>query len=190
MTEPAVLSCPSCKHQFGDLDWHDGHSGSCRHCGKDFEAIVFPALARPRSVVKPKAVVVAEDSTCFFHAENQAEAVCDGCGRFLCAVCAVPFGDGRFCPLCISGQKKPAATVVPQRVLFDSAALSLALVPILIWPLTLLGAPASLGMVVYGWKKPGSLIHGRHRWKLVLAAVIALAEIGGWIFLAVRLWWK
>ena len=60
----------------------------------------------------------------------------------------------------------------------------------MIWPLTIIAAPAALGMVIYGWKKPCSLIHGRRRWKQILAAVAALAEIAAWIFVFVLLWLK
>ena len=188
MTRWVALSCPNCKRTFGELDWHDERSGSCRGCGSDFEALIFPAQFRQRSVAKPQAVVVSEDSTCFFHAENQAERVCDGCGRFLCAVCAIPFDGGHFCPACIAGQKKHASTVISNRILFDGAAFSLAIVPLLVWPFTLLTAPAALGMVVYGWRKPCSLIRGRRRWKQIVAALIALTEIGVWIFVFVQLW--
>jgi len=190
MTGSTALSCPKCKHTFGDLDWHDGQSGSCRSCGTDFEALIFPALTRQRTVAKPQAVAVAEDSTCFFHAENQAEKVCDGCGRFLCVVCAVPLSGGHFCPACIAGQKKQAPTVIPQRMLFDGAALALALVPIVIWPLTLVTAPAALVMVIYGWKKPGSVVNGRRRWKQVVAALLALVEMAAWAVVLVRIAFK
>ncbi len=185
----AALSCPNCGKTFGELDWHDGHSGSCRSCGTDFEAMIFPEQSRQRRFAKPQAVAVAEDSTCFFHAGNQAETICEGCGRFLCVVCAVPLAKGRFCPSCIAGQKT-AATVIPQRILFDSAALSLTLLPLLVWPLTFLTAPIALGLVVYGWNKPGSYIRGRSRGKQVLAGLLALAEMGAWAFVIVQLWVK
>lgn len=185
----AALICPKCGKKFGELDWHDGHSGSCRSCGTDFTAMIFPAQSRQRRVAKPQAVAVAEDSTCFFHAANQAETVCDGCGRFLCVVCAVPLAAGRFCPTCIAGQKTDAAAI-RERILFDSSALTLALLPLIIWPLTLLTAPTVLGLVVYGWNKPGSFIRGRSRWKQVLAALLAIGQIGGWIFVGVSLWVK
>lgn len=187
MTVRSTLTCPICKRKLGEMNWHDDRSGSCRGCGKDFEALLFPALNRQRGVVKPQAVAVAEDSTCFFHGENQAEKVCDGCGRFVCAVCAVPLGGGHFCPACIAAQTKEAVTAVPSRVLFDSAALSFALVPLLAWPVTVVTAPVAVGLVVYGWKKPCGLIQGPRRWKQITAAALATIEICAWILVLFNL---
>lgn len=179
MTPAPALSCPSCKRGHGALSWHDTAHGSCMYCRSDFELIPFPALTRERAVAKPQAVVVGGDATCFFHAENQADQVCDACGRFVCTVCAIPFTGGLFCPSCLSAQRQKDAGI-PNRLVFSSMALGLAFLPILFWPMTLLTAPAALGLVLYGWRKPGSLVYGRGRFKLVLAALLALAQIVGW----------
>jgi hypothetical protein len=43
--------------------------------------------------------------------------------------------------------------------------------------------------VVVGWNKPQSLV-APGRTKLVLAAVVALAEIAGWVIFFTSLWLK
>ena len=57
-----------------------------------------------------------------------------------------------------------------------------------------LGRPATppivLGLVVYGWNKPSSLVRGRSRTRMVIAALLALLEIAGWITLGVFWWLK
>jgi hypothetical protein len=187
MTPAAVLPCPECKRGAGaSLTWHDYSRGSCLFCQTDLEVAAFPALTRERAVAKPQAVVVSDDATCFFHAQNQADKVCDGCGRFLCAVCAIPFTGGTLCPTCVSAQRTKDIGI-PNRLLLSSIALGLAVLPIVAWPTTVVTAPVALGLVIYGWRKPGSLVHGRGYVKFVLAGLVALAQIGGWIFLLVSM---
>ncbi len=189
MTSGAELACPKCKRTLGPDSWADAQHGACAGCRADFEFIPFPALHATRAQVIAQTAVLSEESVCFFHAENRAEAICESCGRLLCPVCTVPFGGKKLCPSCIAGSKgSEDPTVARDRVLFDSIALTLAVVPLLIWPFTLITAPAALGLVIYGWNKPNSLVRGRGRARLVIAAVIAAIEIGAWIALGVT-WW-
>jgi hypothetical protein len=163
----------------------------CGRCHAEFDFFPFPALTAERVRVAPQAARVAEDSVCFFHGENRAEVVCDDCGRLLCAVCAISFAGRRVCPSCIAAAKtSEAASVVRQRVLYDGLALALALFPILLWPLTVLTAPAALGVVIAGWNKPNSLIRGQGRARLIVAGIIALLEIAAWVTLGLFLWLK
>jgi hypothetical protein len=135
--------------------------------------------------------VLSAESVCFFHAENRAEAICDGCGRLLCPVCAVPFAGQKLCPTCIAtGKATGAPAMIRDRMLWDGTAFALALVPILVWPFTLITAPAALGVVIYGWNKPGSLVRGPSRWRFIVAGILALAQIGGWATLGAMLWLK
>ena len=188
---PAVaLRCPNCKRQLEAHAWHDDSSGECRLCGTSFEFMAFPALTAATTRVAPQAAEVAADSVCFFHAQNRAESICEGCGRLLCAVCAVPFMGQKLCPVCIATatRKESAPEAVRGRALHDSIALGIAVLPLLIFYLTLVTAPLALGWVVYAWNKPGSLVRGRSRWRLVLAALFAGAEIAGWIFMFTSRW--
>lgn len=145
----------------------------------EFEFIPFPALRAKRTVVRAQAVGAGEEAACFFHAENQAATICDGCGRFLCAVCSIDLTGRPLCPSCIAAQKDKTAHTVNDRMLYDGLAMTLALVPLIMWPLTVVTAPVALGVVIYGWRKPGSLVRGK-RWRLVAAGVIAFVEIAAW----------
>ncbi|HXQ81908.1 MAG TPA: B-box zinc finger protein [Opitutaceae bacterium] len=187
MTIGAKLPCPSCGRLLDSSAWIDDESGWCQHCDADFDFMGFPALdAQPARVV-PKAVLVAEHATCFHHPENQAEAVCETCGRFLCAVCAINFAGRLLCPECIRTATRSDINSVGSRVLYDGIALSLAVLPLLVWPVTLVTAPVALGSVFVGWRKPRSLVKGG-RARLVAAGLIAVAEIVGWVFLFAFLW--
>ncbi len=191
MTAGPALACPRCRHTLGPESWIDANRGVCWGCKTGYEFVGFPALRATRQRIAAQPAVLAADSVCFFHAENRAEAICDSCGRFLCAVCAVPFAGRKLCPACIAAAgSAETSSVVRERVLFDSIALALAIVPLLIWPFTLIAAPCALGMAIYGWKKPGSLVSGRSRTRLISAALVAVLEIAGWITLFVYLWLK
>ena len=65
-------------------------------------------------------------------------------------------------------------------------ALMLAVVPVFVWPVTLLTAPVAFYLAVTGWKEPQSLV-APGRWKLVLAGVISLVQLCAWGFLGVSL---
>jgi hypothetical protein len=189
MTPAVALRCPNCKRPFESHSWHDDSSGECRHCGTSFEFIAFPALTAGAAHVTAQPAELAADSVCFFHPQNRAEAVCEGCGRLLCTVCAVPFMGQKLCPVCIQAatRKESAEVAVRGRVLHDSIALALAVLPLLMFFLTIFTAPVALGWAIYAWNKPGSLVHGRRRWRLVVAALFAVAEIAGWTwFFTVR----
>lgn len=181
-----ALPCPKCQRALETLSWHSDAGGNCRYCGVDFEFTRFPALTATRAHVGPKTVLAAEHATCFFHLENQAETVCASCGRFLCTVCAIDFNQRKLCPNCIASASSQAVETVNQRTLYDSLALSLSLVPILIWPITVVTSPLALGFVIYGWRKPRSLVGGG-RGKLVAAAILSILQIAGWISLLVIL---
>lgn len=182
MTSGPALPCPKCRRKLEAHVWRSASAGQCWGCRRDFEFMGFPALTAAVAPAAPQPVMMAEESVCFFHAENRAEVICADCGRLLCGVCAINVGGKKACPSCVSAAgRSPAATAVRQRFTWDGAALSLALVPLVLWPFTFLTAPVALGFSLYGWNKPGSLVHGRRRWRLVLAGVIALVEIAAWV---------
>jgi hypothetical protein len=171
------------------MSWHAENKGSCWHCRTDFEFLGFPQLTAERPRPVPKAVLVADSATCFYHATNQAEAACETCGRFVCAVCTIDFGGRRVCPPCITSIKDEDAQQVTRRTLYDGIALGLAVLPILAWPVTLITAPAALGCVIFGWRKPRSIIAER-RTKLVMAGMLALIQIAAWVFVLGSMWLK
>lgn len=189
MTTGAALSCPKCKRALDSSCWVDDAGGACAHCLRPFEFVPFPALRARRRVIRPQAVAGGGEASCFFHADNRAESVCEGCGRFVCAVCSVDFAGRPLCPACIATKKDAAAGVVKERVLYDGIAFGLALLPMLLWPTTLITAPAALGVVIVGWKKPASLVR-RGRWRLWVAGLLAILQIGAWVFLGLTLFLK
>jgi hypothetical protein len=162
-----------------------GEPVSCPACGKAVLAAVFPAQFRPLSVGKAGETILIEgEAGCFYHADKKAVVPCADCGRFLCALCDVELNGRHLCPNCLeTGRLKGRLTEIEhRRVLYDSAALTMSLVPLLVWPVTLVTAPIAMFLAVQSWRKPGSLLP-RTRIRAYLAILIGLLQMGGWGFL-------
>lgn len=173
--KPPVLNGPCCGGSFALTPGH----ARCEMCGKDYRFAEFPAFRAERVLTKPRELAGGDDATCFFHAQNQAEAVCSSCGRFLCPVCAVDFGGRVLCPVCIATGKTSPARAEREKWLPDGAALILATLPLLIWPFTLVTAPAAFALVLWNWKKPAGVVK-RFRWQRWVAGGLSLVQIAGW----------
>jgi hypothetical protein len=130
--------------------------------------------ARPESATEGEA-------TCFDHPAKRAVAACSQCGRFLCRLCAVSFADQTWCPGCVAAGagKANAAKLETSRNLYDSMALILPLGSLILWPFTIVTAPASLALALMKWNEPLSLVR-TSRWRMIAAVVISLAMIGLW----------
>lgn len=177
--------CPKCKTPLTGIGEAD--SGVCGACATVLQVLLFPAHRRAKPVARA-ARSVDGDATCFFHAKNQAVSVCEGCGRYVCVVCEVSAEDGRkLCPPCVSAGRKKTAVKADEVVTYDSMATTLALVPLLMWPFTVVTAPAALFLAIYGWRKPRSLVRpGSGRF--IAAIVISSLQICGWVFAGLSLW--
>jgi hypothetical protein len=142
---------------------------------------VFPALHRKSSQGQGGEIILIEgEAACFYHHEKRAVHPCDACGRFLCALCCITVNQTKVCPACFeTGHKKGTLEgVASRRKLYDSAALSLALIPPLLTCgfATPLSAPAAIAVAVYGWNRTSSVVP-RGRIRAVLAVVLGIVEI-------------
>src|SRR5262249_40205489 len=93
-----------------------------------------------------------------------------------------------WCPSCIAAGAGAArdAKLETSRPLYDSLVLTLPLVSLIVWPFTLIAAPAALALGLLKWNQPISLVR-RNRWRQVAGMLIALAEIAAWIWGALYL---
>jgi len=186
---PARLACPKCSEPWPADPMELAALAACPGCAKVARVLAFPALFRETApVVAPLDQVLSEgEASCFYHPAKRATVPCGACGRFLCALCDVKLGDRNLCPGCVeTGRTKGKLTELePARTLWDSAALTLALLPLILCGyLTVLTAPATLVVAWMGRKKPSSIIT-RGRWRLWTAVILAVLQIAAWITLAV-----
>jgi hypothetical protein len=165
--------------------WQGVDRVRCPACESEFEQIRFPVLGTPRKI--SQAVEIASgEANCFFHAQNRAEVACEGCGRYVCSVCRVNFGGHDYCPTCLEARDDRRKLPDNRRVLYENIALLLALLPVIVWPFTIITAPAAIFMVVKAWKQPGSIVPRWRKVPLIIAATFAVIELAGWVYVIGR----
>lgn len=178
------VACPECERNLPPDFAEAGEFLPCPGCLESVRIFAFPALHRTATGETALPALESSDASCFYHPAKQAIVACDSCGRFLCALCDIEISGNHRCPGCLETGKRKGKleTVENRRVLYDGLALTLAIAPILIWPITLLTAPAALFVVVRYWRHPLSILP-RTRIRFVFAFLIALAQVCGWALL-------
>jgi hypothetical protein len=191
-----TVRCPQCRTALAPDSWAGGAPVRCPGCRSELFARAFPLLAQPPPANPGGAGerAIAGEAACFFHPEKRAERSCDRCGRFVCALCDLPMGGRHLCPACLSSglEKEKLPELVARRLVWSHLAFSLSWVPLVIgwatWPVLFFTGPVAIGVAIYGWNKPGSLVHGRRRWLALLAIVLGLAQLGGVVAFILFLW--
>ncbi len=177
----AILVCAHCGAAI------EPDSTFCTSCHSPVQVLTFPSfLIAPR--IERASEALEGEAGCFYHASKKAVVPCDQCGRFLCALCQIDFLGQIWCPQCIqTGRRKGRLGGLDAvRRLYGNAAIGLATVPLLFWPITFLTAPMALYVAFRYWNAPSSLVR-RRRWQFYAAIVFALIELGGWVWLAALL---
>jgi hypothetical protein len=184
-----LIECPKCRTPLFDGVFNQPDLAPCPACGAPVQVEVFPAFFRKIAPGQnAQAVLVEGESSCFYHPQKKAVRPCDSCGRFLCALCDCELNSQHFCPSCLETGKSKGKikSLENQRTRYDTIALGLAIAPILIFYFTLITAPMALYVAIRYWKAPQSIVR-RSRVRLILAIIIALLEIAGWITLFIAL---
>jgi DNA-directed RNA polymerase subunit RPC12/RpoP len=140
----------------------------CPHCGARVQAQVFPAFFRPpKTGGSGQLLMLENEASCFYHADKKAVVPCESCGRFLCALCDCEIAGKHFCPACLEvGPKKGRIrNLENSRMLYDSIALSLAVIPVVVIfgiYFTFITAPLAIYIALRYWNAPRSIV-GRTR---------------------------
>jgi hypothetical protein len=175
-------SCPACNAPLGETLFNRLELVPCQACGAPVQAEIFPALFRPSKRGEGgEPIMVEGESSCFYHPQKKAVVPCEGCGRFLCGLCDCELHGEHYCPACleVGRQKGKIQRLQNQRTRYDSIALAVAILPLLIFYLTIISAPLALFLALRYWKAPRSIVH-RTRIRLVLAITLATLQILGW----------
>src|SRR5438045_2977867 len=125
-----LLQCPKCRAWLLEGVFNRPDPAPCPSCGTAIRVELFPAFfRRPGPGNVGEAVMVEGESSCFYHPQKKAVQPCQGCGRFLCALCDCEFQGQHFCPACLeTGRTKgKIKSLENQRTLYDSIALAVAL---------------------------------------------------------------
>jgi hypothetical protein len=182
------LACTKCNAPLPLESFAGSPRVQCASCGIFLTAYWFPALSHPTLVTQsPESLLTDSEASCFFHPAKKAVVACESCGRFLCGLCDLDWEGRHICATCLETGKKKGKIKALQnsRVLYDQIALATALVPLLLlftWILTCVTAPLAIFLSVRYWNAPSSLAQ-RTKIRFILAILLGLAQIGGWIWM-------
>jgi hypothetical protein len=184
MTSGVAAACPKCSSTLPGAMCNTPAPVRCPACDAIIQVEIFPAFFQP-AVAGPSAEPIVEEgvSSCFYHDQKKAVTHCDACGRFLCALCDVEFNGQHVCPVCLQSgkQKGRLLHLESSRAVWDSAALFICLAPLLLWPIVIATAPIAIGVAIFSFFKPGSIIP-RTRIRAWLAIVLSLLELAVWVY--------
>lgn len=175
-----LIFCPSCNGALPDCLFRKPQvESACPTCGTTLALAIFPALFRSTVKIDPQSMLTMEgDATCFEHAGKRAVAVCNKCGRFLCALCEVEVAGQCWCPSCLTSKTGgPIQALENRRTLFDSIALGLATLPAMFVYPAILTAPTVFYLAIRYWTRPSSMIP-RGKWRFIVALLFAIVELG------------
>jgi hypothetical protein len=179
----APVTCPICKAPWPWNLVNSHESRPCPGCGHPLVVEVFPAQFRQIAPGQTgEALLEDSDSSCFYHPTKKAILPCEGCGRFLCALCDCELDGLHFCPACLDAGKRKGKikSLERQRTMYDSMALVLAMVPNCVTPVI------ALYVAIRHWRSPTSVVR-RTKIRFVLAIILAGIQLLGWTLLIGRL---
>jgi hypothetical protein len=188
-----AIRCPRCALALEAAAFGGGATIECPACRSELTATFFPAFENPPPAISTASGERALDgeATCFFHPEKRASLACEGCGRFLCALCDMPLGARHLCPACLGSGRR--AELVSHRVCWSRVTLLTGLLPVflgwIVWPFLIFTGLATIFIGLWTWKKPGSLVRGPRHWAAVLGLVGGLVQVGifsGAMYLIIR----
>jgi uncharacterized integral membrane protein len=180
-TATRAMSCARCRREFPASPEELATLTACEGCANPVRVTLFPALGKTRAdSALPETIVTEGESACFYHPEKRAVTPCDGCGRFLCALCDLDVNGQHLCPTCLeSGTKKRRIeTLERSRTRWDLIVGNLLLLCVLFFFAAPLIALVTLVIIVWFWQAPQSLVVNSRR-RLVVHAVIALLLLAG-----------
>lgn len=166
---PAKLpECPVCKQPLPRESFNVGTLGKCPACLQAVWIEAFPGLGRePARGRAAELRVNGDEAHCFYHESKKASAVCEACGRFLCALCDCTVGAKSYCPGCIDKSRSagPIQELETSRTLYGRIAFILAILPLYITGI------AAVYVALRYWKAPESIVRP-HRWMFPAALVL------------------
>ncbi len=176
-----IVRCSACERAL-KLPADVGYTSlDCDHCDKSTDIWLFPALHRVKNNSAPQQVVDEGHSSCMNHPSKRAVAVCDGCGKFLCALCDIPWNNDHLCSQCIEHQQEKDADNVLRStyIHYDRIVLLLAFFSIFLFYLGLFFAPAALFIAWRYWKEPWRPVPYK-KWGMITYVTVAFLALVVW----------
>lgn len=95
----AGTACPRCGVPLKHETLTSG-TQLCPRCSKPFEAVHFLPVEPLAAVAEIAGLDPSAGAPCGKHARNKAEAACQRCGQFMCALCRIDADGKAYCPPC------------------------------------------------------------------------------------------
>ena len=195
MAADAPITCGNCDAEISPAFWRGDDFLRCSRCGQPVSVMVFPALlSGPATGQTGKQRLDQEEASCFFHPDRQAERACDYCGRFVCALCDLDFGQKHICPSCLDAageNREIAVDIEHRRVCYEEVAFLLAALPLilgfLMWWLWIISGPAAIFVALWSWKR-SSKFGSTGTLKRLAAIMLGGAEVFAWILIFRNAW--
>lgn len=177
-----IVRCGNCSAALSIPETTGAGGVACRRCGTETRVWLFPALYRAAASSPAQPLTNEGDSSCMNHPQKRAVAVCDGCGKYLCALCDVDWSGGHLCPACIEHRKRadPEGALRTEYVHYDLIVLLLAMLGMLLWMFGLFIAPVALFLGWRYWNTPLRPVPHR-KWTMVMAITLAAAVFIIWL---------
>ena len=185
----SVLNCTKCNSRLPRHVINSNSLTACPSCNSFLQVDVFPALYRSLSIGRSgEALQEAKEAGCYYHPRKKAVVPCSVCGRFVCALCDVSLNGRHLCPSCLEKGKiqRKIKNLENHRTCYDTIALLVATISILIYWFTIITAPLVIYITIRYWKAPTSIIP-RTKIRFILAFVLASLQISGWILVFTNL---
>lgn len=176
--------CPKCGNPLAAVALHrQPQPAACPSCQAELHVEVFPRFFVAPAVQGGERLTQQDHATCFFHPNKVAQSVCQECGRFVCGLCEMEVMGRRLCVKCLEDQHQQQKINVftERRSLHDNMLMSLAVLPLLMWPLTVISGPMTVILTLWWWRKAHPLAR-RTKPRMAVAGVIGLAETVAWLF--------
>jgi hypothetical protein len=175
-----MIRCGTCGHGLALPQETGDTSLACEQCRAITRCLVFPALFRPRRHTEAQQIVDEGQSSCMNHPDKTATTVCDSCGKFLCALCDVEWGEEHLCSTCIEHRRSSGDhTLKSEYIHYDRIVFAMTIVSLFVYFLGLLLAPIALYIGWRYWNETWRPVPYR-KWGMVVSIVLSFAIMATW----------
>ena len=186
-----ILRCSACDRALSLPDAAGTEVLACRNCGNTTRIWLFPALFVEKNADVAQHVVDEGHSSCMNHPTKKATTVCDGCGKYLCALCDIDWNGEHRCAHCIEHQKNASKdnALRTEYIHYDRIVLMLVLaaIPAHMFLIGVLFSPVAVFIAWRYWNEPWRPVPYR-KWGMIVYVSLALMIIlatGAFILFAV-----
>ena len=175
-----ILRCSACGHAMALPNEVGAADLSCGHCSAITRFWLFPALFRPRKSAEAQLIVDEGHSSCMNHPDKKATTVCDGCGKYLCALCDIDWAGEHLCSTCIEHRRDGANNELKTEYIhYDRIVFAMAVVSMFLYFFGVIVAPIALYIGWRYWKETWRPVPYR-KWGMIFSIILSFIVMAIW----------